>query len=237
MSRAQLKHVLLDVDFFNNPKIEALGFRFGSCAQACLIEILCSMSRATNAQVDEDLIRSKIGKHRIADADGFFAYIIEKRIIFKEGEAYSNAPVIEDQEKYARKLGSGNARVTRYREKKDALQTQGETHFPDIDIDTDYDLDLNKLEIAFPEFLDPKITSALSRWRQHRAMIGKPFDQMALDSLQSLYTGRANELADDIDHSISNGWKTLNAKPRQASAKDKISPAKALALKYASEGI
>lgn len=237
MSRAQLKHVLLDVDFFNNPKIEALGFRFGSCAQACLIEILCSMSRATNAQVDEDLIRSKIGKHRISEADEFFAYIIEKRIIFKEGEAYSNAPVIEDQEKYARKLGAGNARVTRYREKKEALQTPGETRFPDIDIDTDYDPDHNELEVALPEFRDTQILSAIIRWRQHRALIGKPFDQMALDSLINLYRGRHEELPDDIDHSISNGWKTINAAARKAPPKDQISPAKALALKYASEGI
>jgi hypothetical protein len=230
MSRAQLKKVFLDVDFFSNPKIEALGYKFGSASQACLIEILCAMSRATNAQVDEDLIYSKIHKHQVKEPSNFFDYLIEKNIIFKDGNGFSNGPVIKDQENYARKLESSNARVTRYREKKEALPSERETRTPDTDSDNDneYDLNINKepelrLDIAFIEFGDLKTIKAIERWKKHRLSIGKTFDQMALDSLQSLYAGRANELADDIDHSISNGWKTLNAKSRDAPRKEKKS--------------
>lgn len=208
MSRAQLKRMYLDVNFFSNPKIEALGYKFGSASQACLLEILCAMSKATNAQVDEDFIYSRIHKHRIEQASDLFNYLLEKKILFKDGNGFSNGPVIKDQESYSRKLEASNARVTRFRGKKEALPSERETRTPDIDSDYDNVIDLNILKE------DPKAAKAVARWIEHRRKINKPLDQMAVDSLIMLYAGRHNELPDDIDHSISNGWKTLNAKPR-----------------------
>lgn len=213
MSRAQLKRMYLDVNFFSNPKIEALGYKFGSASQACLLEILCAMSKATNAQVDEDFIYSRIHKHRIEQASDLFNYLLEKKILFKDGNGFSNGPVIKDQESYSRKLEASNARVTRFRGKKEALPSERETRTPDIDSDYDNVIDLNILKE------DPKAVKAIARWIEHRRKINKPLDQMAVDSLIMLYGGRYDELPDDIDHSISNGWKTLNAKPKQQPSK------------------
>jgi len=225
MSRAQLKKVFLDVDFFSNPKIEALGYKFGSASQACLIEILCAMSRATNAQVDEDLIYSKIHKHQVKEPSNFFNYLVDKNIIFKDGNGFSNGPVIKDQESYARKLESSNARVTRFREKKEALPSERETRTPDIDFDTDNETDLNslELEIALPEFQNTETSTAIVRWARHQKKLGRGFDQGGVDSMLSLYRSSPRDLAIDIDHSILNGWKTLNAKSRDAPRKEKKS--------------
>jgi hypothetical protein len=195
MSRAQLKKVFLDVDFFSNPKIEALGYKFGSASQACLIEILCAMSRATNAQVDEDLIYSKIHKHQVKEPSNFFNYLVDKNIIFKDGNGFSNGPVIKDQESYARKLESSNARVTRYREKKEALPSERETRTPDTDSDIDYVNDLD-LSIKFIELDIPEIRCELAAFiaKVSRDSNGKnKVHQQTLDNWQGRYIGRPVE--------------------------------------------
>lgn len=215
MSRAQLKKVFLDVDFFSNPKIEALGYKFGSASQACLIEILCAMSRATNAQVDEDLIYSKIHKHQLQEPSNFFNYLVEKNIIFKDGDGFSNGPVIKDQENYARKLEASNARVTRFREKKEALSSGVETRTPDIDFDYDNVTDID-LDIKLKELDTPEIRSEV---RAFVAKVGRDsygrnkVHQQTFDSWQSEYQGRPEDFLADLK--FSNGLtKCVNLKRR-----------------------
>lgn len=218
MKRAKLKRMYLDVNFFSNPKIEALFYKFGSNSTACLIEIMCGMSRATNAQVDDDFIFSRISKHQIKDGSDFLDYLISKSILIKEGEFYSNGVVIADQESYAQKLEASNERVTRYREKRNALHGTSETISPDNDYDTDNEYIKEKIQPKSDPLdlsvVPLKVTKAINRWENHRQRIGKPLDQQALDSLVMLYANRFDEMPDDIDYSITNGWKTLQQKPR-----------------------
>lgn len=206
MKRAQLKHVLLDVGFKDKPKIIDLEVEFKPIARLLLIDILAACSSASNAEITINVCkhlgnRIGIGSESV---EKVLDYCIKHDILFLVNGKITNSRVIKDQESYFNKLESDRRR------KESKRNPSGNNTDPDID----FDIDIDKLEIVIPEFQDPKISKAITRWKQHRQKLGKPFDQMALDALQSLYRGRANELADDIDHSISNGWKTLNAKSR-----------------------
>lgn len=94
--RAQLKHCLIDVDFFNNPKIRALKSKFGQLSQLCLIDIYTAMSQATNAVIDEDCILAIISEYKLTDE--FLAYCLDRRLIQPEMNGFSNSRVIADQE-------------------------------------------------------------------------------------------------------------------------------------------
>lgn len=218
MRRAQLKHVLLDVDFFDKPTIRALGYKHSQIAVLLFIRWMMLMSRATNGLVTRDALASVAREvlsgtgTAIANFESVLNYCVETGMIYEEGDGhFTNERVVKDQESCAVKRKSSNERQKKFREKERGVDNASLTRLSDTVTAID---NINKLEIVIPEFQDPKISKAITRWRQHRQKLGKPFDQMALDALQSLYRGRANELLDDIDHSISNGWKTLNAKSR-----------------------
>ena len=150
---------------------------------------------------------------------------------------YWNSQVISDSTNYKSKFSNySKAAKAREEAKRNQDQAKPEQDSTKILPESDQnhlvmscnvmscnDLDHNKLEIALPEFKDQRITNSLGRWQQHRQKIGKPFDQESLNAILRLYQHKPSELADDIDHSISNGWKTLNAKSRDAPRKEKKS--------------
>lgn len=100
MSRAQLDHVLLDVDFFNNPKIRALKGKFGHISQLCLIDAYTAMSRATNAIIDGDCVMAILFDYQLKW--DFWEHCLDKGLVKIEGQGYSNSRVIQDQEKLGR---------------------------------------------------------------------------------------------------------------------------------------
>lgn len=131
----------------------------------------------------------------------------------EDGAIFSRRMVRESEISVKRSISGsqgGNPNLLKQNSSKPSSKTQASS---DIDIDNDNVIDLNILKE------DPKAAKAVNRWIEHRRKINKPLDQMAVDSLIMLYAGRYNDLPDDIDHSISNGWKTLNAKPKQPSPK------------------
>lgn len=215
MSRAQLDHVLLDVDFFNNPKIRALKGKFGHISQLCLIDAYTAMSRATNAIIDGDCVMAILSDYQLKW--DFWEHCLDKGLVKIEGQGYSNSRVIADQERLGK--SQDKWRVANGKRKVDSnstpnlhpINTQSKQNTVNVhgcEVLNTEELNLNIIKE------EPHIIKAVSRWAEHRRKIGKPLDQMAIDSLILLYRGRFNELPDDIDHSISNGWKTLNAKPR-----------------------
>lgn len=252
MSRKQkLKRAYINVGYPRHADILSLTGRFGIAGKCASYDLILAMSDASNGIIDKDAFLYTAKLNEVADPEAFLAYCLDKGIFIQCGDGYSNTHVIKDQESYAKTLDEDRERKGIRPEKNrnpTGVRPEKDRNL-DIDIDNEFDLDpdLNKLDVRLPEFIDPKITSALGRWRQHRALLGRPFDQMALDSLINLYAGRADELADDIDHSISNGWKTLNAKPRDPpkarAGPDKpkhnasVQKALDLAAKYEAEGV
>lgn len=205
MSRAQLKHLLLDVSFKDKPKIIDLEVEFKPIARLLLMDILAACSAASNAEITINVCKhlgNRIGIEA-ESVEKILDYCIKHDILFAVNGKITNSRVIKDQESYYNKLESD-------RKRKDSKRIPtGNNCDPDIDFDIDNDLDLNLIKE------DPQAVKAIARWVEHRFKIGKPLDQMAVDSLILLYRGKLSELPDDVDHSISNGWKTLNAKPRQ----------------------
>lgn len=187
-SMAELKRAYLDVNFFNLAEIRALMRKFKKMAAMALVQIYLSMSAAEGARIDEDALCDILENCEVKNHEAFIAYCLDKSLIklFRE-------KISDSSDKIPTSPGS-------------------KSRLPDIDYDNEYED--RELKIAIHDFQTVKITAAILRWREYRRAIGKPFDQMALDSLLSLYAGRAGELPDDIDHSISNGWKTINAKSR-----------------------
>lgn len=185
-SMAELKRAYLDVNFFNLPEIRALMRKFKKLAGLALVQIYLAMSAAEGGKIDEDALCAILEENEIRSPEAFIAYCLDKSLIklFRE--------IISDSSDENPDSPGSKSRLP--------------------DIDSDNVSEDQELIIALPEFLNVRTFQAVERWRLHRRLIGKPFDQMALDSLINLYAGRANELADDINHSIANGWKTINAR-------------------------
>ena len=87
MKRAQLKHLLLDVDFFNNPKILGLDAAFGAAGKSSIVEIYCLMSRATDATIAQSVI-ILIARRNGCDPEAFFKYCCSHGLIKQEGSGY-----------------------------------------------------------------------------------------------------------------------------------------------------
>lgn len=138
----------------------------------------------------------------------------------REDGAIYCARMVRDEKERQDKIKAGLASAEAKRQQKaqqDSQQTGNRlATAPNTNTDTNIsnDLDPNKLEVTLPEFQKPEIVQAVKSWQAHRRSLGCQFDQGALDSMLLLYRGRVDQLADDIHHSITNGWKTLNEKPR-----------------------
>lgn len=143
IERAQLKHVLLDVNLASHNKIIPLNKLFGAAGKCTLYEIYMSMSKATNAVIDRELIVCTAEYNGIVEPEAFISYCLSKKLIIEELDGYSNGPVIEDQESYYRKLHSDRNRKYSGNKRKDSVRVRKETirvpKEPDIDNDTDND--------------------------------------------------------------------------------------------------
>jgi hypothetical protein len=223
MSRAQLKHVLLDVSFKDKPKIIDLEVEFKPIARLLLMDILAACSAASNAEITVNVCKhlgNRIGIEA-ESVEKILDYCVKYDILFSVNGKITNSRVIKDQESYFNKLESDRKR------KESKRNPSGNNKDPDIDFDIDIDneTDLNslELEIALPEFQNTETSTAIVRWARHQKKLGRGFDQGGVDSMLSLYRSSPRDLAIDIDHSILNGWKTLNAKSRDAPRKEKKS--------------
>lgn len=155
--RAKLKHLLIDVDFLNNPKVRALA-KFGKISQLCLIDLYLSMSRATDARIDPDCVYAIISEYGLSQE--FIDYCIAKGLIIKEGGFFTNSRVIEDQErlgvtqdKWREK--NGKKRVTpelpqsKERVTPDSLNVQGSEVLNTEELNIDIK---NKSQIPKPDY-------------------------------------------------------------------------------------
>lgn len=204
-AKKKLKRAYINVGYPRHADILSLTNRFGIQGKCASYDLILAMSDASNGIIDRDAFLYTCKLNEVKDPEAFLAYCTEKRIFIEVSGGYSNSIVLKDQENYAKVLDEDRER----KRNKSGIRPESERK---LDIDIDNDPDLNKIEIALPEFQTPKLSRAIERWRQHRRKLGKSFDQMAADALLNLYAGRPQDLADDIDHSISNGWRTLNAK-------------------------
>ena len=101
--KVQLKHVLIDVDFFDKPKCKALAYKHGYLGVTLLIRVYASLSRATNAVISMDTIRGLAYEMRIdiAECDATIDFCVSEGMISRDGESVTSERVASDQEKLA----------------------------------------------------------------------------------------------------------------------------------------
>lgn len=135
MNRAQLKHALLKKDLPNHPKVKALKRVHGVAGKCSIYEIYMLMSGATNAVVDKDSILQTAEENGVTDIEGYFQYCLDKGLIQRELDGFSNQPVIDDQEAYYRKLieleaDAERKRQVRERERQERLKADNPSDNP-----------------------------------------------------------------------------------------------------------
>jgi hypothetical protein len=126
MSRAQLKHMLMDVGFFDKPKIKALKYDHKYVGVLFYINILCDMSRATDGEIYISCIKA-IGENYGYDSqmvEALVSYLHEHGLLTlsKKSGYYSNSRVVEDQEKLAKNQDKWR---TKQRQRRDKIETNG----------------------------------------------------------------------------------------------------------------
>lgn len=156
MSRAQLKHLLLDVNFKDKPQVVNLEAEFSPLARLFYMDLMAAMSSATNARITKSVARvlgSRIGIDPTA-VNEIITFCLTNGLLELEGDMITNSRVIKDQESYAKKLASVKERVTRFREKGNADVTRNKTVTPDNVYDYDNDLNNNGTVPDYSSFSD-----------------------------------------------------------------------------------
>lgn len=138
--RAQLDHLLLDVDFLHKPTIVAFRRKFGWASVTWLIEVYCLMSRATDAMVTHDTLLGVAEDMRFENAEEIISYSLEVGILSKKDSFYFNRRVLEDQESLARKRKEYRDRQERHRQKTvtQPLQNGDGTREKPFSVNTEY---------------------------------------------------------------------------------------------------
>ena len=103
-NRVQLDHALFDVDFFDKPKIRSMEVKFGPLATLLIARLICDLSRATNAEIDDECLQFHAKHIGFEKHNEFLDYCIDRGILIRSAlNSISNSRVAEDQEKLASK--------------------------------------------------------------------------------------------------------------------------------------
>lgn len=221
--RVQLKHVLLDVDFYDKPKIRALSFKHKKISAGWLSHCYMQMSRASDAVVDRDCLEALAVEWGIPNFDEVLQYCIANKLIHQSGSGYSNTRVEEDQEACAEKREESLKRAARFRDRQRSVTNALRTRTPDTDTVTDTVTVVSSKEggagetTADPfeipqasDFADSRAASALERWGEYTTKTHKkPWGQIQADALMMGYQGRVSDLIRDINGSMAAGWRTV----------------------------
>jgi hypothetical protein len=218
--------MLIDTDFFEKPEnVEAVDI-FGDEAPSAIMRLILKLINEKEARMKKSQVLAMWRASGTAQDKWaqIIAYYVKCGWLVEQDEWICSIRVGKERARVEQKRSTLSANAKQKQSK--SLANEQQSASKSSDTDTGSDLDPNKLEIIPIEFQTPKIILATKNWARHREKLGKSFDQESLNSMFRLYENRPDELAQDIDHSITNGWKTLNAKPReQARVGPKLSAA------------
>ena len=122
--RAQLDHVLLDVNFSDKATIRAFRRRFGYLAELWLIKVLAAMSAASMGRIQDDAalcIAEDMGMQSGQEMIDYCLTTIDpdtgSSILMREKGLLTNSRVIKDQTSLAAKRATSKEKQERYRNK------------------------------------------------------------------------------------------------------------------------
>lgn len=213
-NRVQLDHLLIDVDFFDKPKVRALIYKHSQLSALLYMRWLMLMSRATNALVTRDALFS-IAKEvlsgmgtAIATPESVLSYCLKTEMLTQvSDDSFTNERVVKDQESCAIKREAAAKRQEKFKSKDTPTVNALPTRLPDTVTDTE---DLNTEDLKKEEketvkqlsTITPEAWNAVKRWAAHRKKLCLAFDSMAAEALQMQYAGRSDALIRDINASI-----------------------------------
>lgn len=247
--RAQLSHVLLDVDFFHKPTIKALRRKYGLSALVAYQEILCQVSRATNAEIEADTALASAEEFDVSEPEAFLEYCLTHGLLHKtQDDKITQERVIEDQERLAKsrddyRKRQEKSRVSRVTEGEITRDTTQKKHFSvnTEDLNTE---DLNLEEgvqggkpldphawidrcVVLSTFDEARMRRALRAWAKHceAAFPRINFNEIQAEALQSVGQNYGERFFEAVKLSIKNGWRTVcfEALPAPNSATKKLS--------------
>ncbi len=143
---AQLKHILLDVDFFDKPKVKGLLYKFGHSSGLFLIRLYMALARATGATISQEAAQAIAYEMRIDDrADDILGYCIDNQLIELCENGFTQDRVKADQIALQAKRTRVSTYVTKHRSNRlqNRLHDAHESTYPD----TVYVSDLDNINI------------------------------------------------------------------------------------------
>ncbi len=216
-AKTRIPHMLIDTDFFEKPEnVEAVD-KFGDEAPAAIMRLILKLINEKEAKMKKSQVlamwrASGTSQDKWAE---IINYYISCGWLVEEDEWICSIRVGKERARVEQKRSTLSANAKQKQSKSKANDQQNTSKSSDTDTDTDLNINKESSEpLEIPE-LPPKIANALAQWVQYRQKIGKDMDQQAIDALIMLYAHKIDDLPDDVNHSISSGWKTLNSKPRE----------------------
>jgi len=234
--RAQLKHVLLDVNFFSKAKVIELGEEFGEygeLAQLFLIKVLALMSSATDGKVSRVAARGCRGSIPKDIAEKVIEFCIHRQIFedLNNGEI-TNSRVRDDQESLFKE--QERWRKAKSKEKDPTVIPAG---IPEEGARLSEDLKTEDLKtedhknncqrvLQLPKSLDrPDVREAISSWASYRLKHHKVIlDEMALSAINSTYIERPDDLIRDINKAVESAGEWRNLRDTSGFSKGRDSP-------------
>lgn len=220
--RVQLKHILLDVDFFEKPKVLALEYKHTAIAVLVYVKWLTLMSRATNGVVSRESLFGIAKEYfrnlgtLVATPESVLKTCIDTGMIVELDGGYSNERVLKDQEACALKRSESSERQKKYRERAQHTSNALQTRLPVTETVTDTvdDPVLDPKETVTlpdsPEYQKPEVVAALAAWQAYaKKRLRRDFGQIEADALLSCYNTRLPDMVRDITGSIRSGWRNI----------------------------
>lgn len=197
MSRAQLKHMLLDVTFKDKPKVIEFEEEFGPLARLLYIDIQSAMSAATNARIS-DKVAISLGRRIGIDSakvSKIIAYCLKECMLIREDGFLTSRRVIRDQEAYFKRSGRKDAEIA------DDMPANGINDAKKLQ--NPVYVDVNDLVIGIKELDTAPIRAALKMWGAKLAARERHLDQITLDPMLAMYAGRPKDFEVDLLYSAS----------------------------------
>jgi len=210
---AQLDYALIDVDFFDKPKVKGLIFRHGNDGALFLLRCILLLSRSTDGECSQDALYGLGYEMRLSgdEVTCILEYCVEHGMLAQLGDIYQNSRVLQDQKKLETKRERTKNRVERYREKSNAdvtryssvtndsgnaLQTRYPVTVTVTDPVTVFDINIKELDT-------PEIRQALSMFASKLASQNRELNQLTLDPMLMRYAGRPQDFHSALLYSAS----------------------------------
>lgn len=230
----QLKHMLIDADFAAKPKIKAMRAKFGQLARLWLIDVLCDLSRATNAEIERWAAIAIAQDLGIANGDELIDYCLERGILVEpRSGVISNERVLTDQQKLA-------TTQQKWRDRQAASRGSRE----DVTRDIPKTREVLNTEVLNTE--DPKEDGlptvepflAVTRWAQYlKRKWNRDLDEIQRETLIMNWASRPeHELIDGINQSMERGYRKIVYEPAYTGQPKKKNPTDEIVARIMSFG-